>query len=205
MRLGLLINCNDHATCSYYVNVHLDWGIKGNNVDANPCDDGLIDRYDVGTQEVDGGFNAEVNGQPFVVGLRTCRTFTFSHEYDFTVSSDSVQNLNAFKKIAGVIGTVNSSISGEAISALPLVLTNNAGEIVQEGETDEDGFYTLIYTHRGKPALYTVIPGIQFCNDGEAAQEQMIELQSNGWVEVSFDTFTCEVNIEYGTGRNKNK
>lgn len=31
-----------------YVNVHLDYGLKGPMVDANPANDGLLDRYDRG-------------------------------------------------------------------------------------------------------------------------------------------------------------
>jgi hypothetical protein len=68
------------------------------------------------------------------------------------------------------------------LGALVQLYRNSTDEIVGSGTTDEEGFYTVQYKHKGKADLYTVILV------GENAQ--LISLRGNGWAEVSFDVDT---------------
>jgi hypothetical protein len=214
-----------------YVNLHLDYGLKGVHLDANPCDgvcdDGrtpcttdlecagigggtcnFVDRYDQGlssgTQFAEVGFDALVNSdtQDGPVGIHDCTNYEFSHVDPYLGNiSDSLQNLNVFKPIAGSFGRCTHENSGNPCNeGLVVELTRNgSGEVVKTGLTDQDGFWVTPYKHKGKPALYTVVmyePGCTLIG-------QEIELQGNGWANVDFDASTCTSTAEYGKGRNK--
>jgi hypothetical protein len=199
---------NGSGTCSFqildapipasgiaYVNVHLDYGLKGPHVDANPCDDALTDRYDRGAPDPIFGDNALVNtpnpgdptagdGEgPLAIGRWS---YPFSHTDDTDpLFSNAVANLNVFKRIAGAYGLAISSDSGSAVGNAPVDLVKvSTGRVVKRSATDGDGFYALAYKHTGKPTLYRVILG----GDHDLAQD--IELKGNGWAEVNFDVFT---------------
>ena len=79
-----------------YLNVHLDYGLKGPWVDANPCDDGP-DRYDQGAEDQDfGGWDALVNNDTETgpLALPNCDTYGFSHTDGVDTFDDAVQNVN---------------------------------------------------------------------------------------------------------------
>jgi hypothetical protein len=170
-----------------YVNVHLDYGFKGPNVDANLVDD-IVDRYDRGTQD-GAGYDALVNNSTGngALAIDNCTEYAFSHDDGSNQDSDSVFNLNIFKKIAGAFGLVQNASTGELIAGLTAKLYNSAGQVVKIGVTDKDGFYTLEYAHKGKPALYNV------CLSGSFNKCQVVELRANGWSEVTFDVGTGTV------------
>jgi hypothetical protein len=203
--LGVVIPDSNKA----YVNVHLAYGLKGLSVDANPCDDALVDRYDQGgssgTLFAEVGFHALVNNdtEDGPVGIADGTDYAFSHTDDTHSYDDAVQNLNAFKPIAGSFGRCTHENNGNPCNEGLLVelIRNNSGEVVKSGLTDQDGFWTTPYKHKGKPVLYTVViyePGCTLIG-------QEIELQGNGWANVDFDASTCTSTAEYGKGRNKRK
>jgi hypothetical protein len=216
-----------------YVNLHLDYGLKGvNNVDANPAggvctgdgttpcvDDGecdlaggtcqFIDRYDraAGPSSMlfaepghDALVNTDTGDGP--VGIFDCTDYLFSH-YDGELFEDNVQNLNAFKQIAGGFGRCTHENNGRPCNeGLAVELINNkTGKTVQSGWTDGDGYWSTEYKHKGKPTIYTVLLEEENC--GFIAQE--VELQGNGWANVDFDPSTCTSTAEYGKGRNKER
>lgn len=171
-----------------YVNVHLDFGLKGPMVDANPLD-AAVDRYDRGLTvspwaTYDALKNTSTdNGS---LALRDCRDFDFSHENLSTAESfaDTVQNLNAFKNIAGVFGQVFASATGSpAAGAHMQLVKGSAGAVVATTTADADGSYGMSYKHRGSPATYTV-----YVLDHGLARS--VQLSGNGWAEVSFDVTT---------------
>src|SRR5262249_33458423 len=68
-----------------YVNIHLDYGVKGNQTDFNPTGDGA-DRYDKGTNTCVGdatyydALQNDSNATPAgPVALATCTTYPFSN------------------------------------------------------------------------------------------------------------------------------
>ena len=195
------------ASGEAYVNVHLDYGLKGNSVDANPCGDGVADRYDQGpssgTLFAENGFDALVDNstEDGPLGIADCNDYRFSHFDGVDTYEDSVQNLNAFKPIAGSFGRCTHQNNGNPCSEGVVVelVRNETGEVVKSAATDEDGFWATPYKHRGRPAPYTVViyePGCTLIG-------QAIELQGNGWASVDFDASTCTAEAEYGKGRNK--
>jgi hypothetical protein len=226
----LTFDVGDTQTDKAYVNLHLDYGLKGNFVDANPvggvctgdgttaCEDDagcvdngtcqFIDRYDWDPNSesvfAETGYNALVNtdGGDGPVGIYDCTDYSFSHDDGIEPFEDNVQNLNAFKQIAGAFGRCTHQNNGKPCSeGLAVELINNTtGETVQTGWTDQDGYWATVYKHKGKPTIYTVLIWEETC--GSIAQE--IELQGNGWANVDFDPSTCTSTAEYGKGRNKN-
>jgi len=175
-----------------YVNVHLDYGLKGTALDANVCGDGIVDRYDAGAPDlVFGGGDALVNEDGELNGtgdlaLANFTTYAFSHTDDgVPLFSDAVENVNVFKKIAGALGSALASSDGSAAAGVSVELVRvSTGETVAAGQTDEDGYYTIPFKHTGKQAMYTVILG------GAFGLEQDVQLNGNGWAEVNFDVFT---------------
>jgi hypothetical protein len=183
-----------------YLNVHMDYGLKGASVDANDgvvrsgtvCD-GEGDRYDLGALDpVFGGWDALHNvdtdtDNPPVYGelaLENCKSYDFSHDDGTDVFEDQVQSLNIFKRIKGVYGPVFESETESGVSnAWIEVFLVSTGELVAIGVSDEDGYYALPYKHTGKRAQYDVV-----LNGGEITQR--VQLKANGWAEVSFDVST---------------
>jgi hypothetical protein len=212
-----------------YVNVHLNYGLRGVHQDANPCDDYLVDRYDQGessgTQFKEVGFDAWVNNDSQDgtdgIGIADCTDYRFSHDDGDKLFTSSVQNLNVFKPIAGVFGQGLNSKSGDGYAGLKLTLTRRSdpNSILQTATTDQDGFYALPYKHKGKPAMYNV--NIYDATGTTRLSSIAVELQGNGWTNVNFDSSAtleeicdsdksfCECNgwcatAEYGSGRQSN-
>ena len=180
-----------------YVNVHLDYGLKGTHVDANPCDDGLFDRYDRGIAPSPWeSFDAYVNTTDDALvdlGIPDLNDYLFFHTDGELLHQDVVQNLNSFKMIAGVFGIVSQSFTSSGVSDIPVELVSvKTGEIVQTGVTDEDGYFLLTHRHRGKPAPYLVYLGAGY------NMVQEIGMKNNGWGEVNFDLDTGTSTAAFG-------
>jgi hypothetical protein len=183
------------ASGEAYLNVHMDYGLKGVNVDANDgtmvnanatfCDESP-DRYDVGSQDTTyGGWDADVNtaDQTGDVALLNCKNYTFSHDDGTDTFEDSVQSINEFKRIKGAMGNVAASSNEQGVEGVAIQLyRNSTDEIIGGATTDEDGYWTIEYKHKGKADIYTVILVGQ--------NAQMISLKANGWAEVNFDVTT---------------
>jgi hypothetical protein len=202
-----------------YVNVHLDYGLKGVNLDANDgtvvnpnqtvCD-GSADRYDrEALPDPDfGGWDALENTltDDGPLALSNCKPYDFSHEClacsDPSVFGDQVESLNEFKRIAGGFGRVHRSNNGSGVEGAHVMLHRlSTDEIVQMGTTDEDGAYLLSYKHTGAPELYLVILT-------NPQMDQLVQLKGNGWAEVNFDVHTGVIDAawaETGGGRRRKK
>jgi hypothetical protein len=174
------------ASGKAYVNIHLDYGVKGGNTDFNPKD-ALTDRYDRGNNTCTGDTayydalqNDNLSTPAGPLALATCHTYPFSHAGTGS-GSDSVQNVNSFKKITGVFGQALTSSTGGAWPNIQATLKNAAGAVVATGVTDQDGFYALNYKHTGKAANFTVILG---------NVQKVVTLKANGWGEVDYDPTT---------------
>src|SRR5207249_960317 len=136
------------ASGKAYVNLHLDYGVKGGGTDFNPKDT-FADRYDIGTNTCVGDatyYDARQNDSLSIpagpVALATCTTYPFSHTGTGT-GGDSVQNVNTFKKINGAFGQALSSSDGSAWPNIKATLKDASGAVVATGLTDKDGFYAL--------------------------------------------------------------
>jgi hypothetical protein len=185
------------GTCEndkFYVNVHLDYGLKGKDVDGTDGDEPPApDRYDgMAPASPWGTYDAYVNvpstEAPSVVAINDCTPYTFSHgsgDFEF----DAVYSVNTFKKIAGVFSQTTSSASGVKIgvSGVTATLTRkDTGEVVATGQGDADGYILLAYKHTGKVTWFTVTLSIS----GFGTTSQDVQLKANGWAEVSYDVTT---------------
>jgi hypothetical protein len=177
-----------------YVNVHMDYGLKGQDLDANVCEDGFLDRYDREQTPPDpdfGGWDALVNTptEDGPVALANCKTYEFEHVCrecdDQTPMGDQVTSLNEFKKVAGVMGLAQGAAESPLVGAEVIVYRNSTNLIVKTATTDEDGYYLAEYKHKGKPDDYTIILT-------ETGSSQVITLRGNGWAEVNFLDGTVE-------------
>jgi hypothetical protein len=177
-------------------------------MDANLCDDGLLDRYEsAGGSSPWNSSDALINDTP-VIGIEDCQDLAFGHDAGSGAFSDIVQNLNQYKGLAGGYGRGHTSADGNGVEGATVILTRSStNEVVMQGTTDADGYYTLPYKHKGKRALYR----IGLWGAGEPLEE-VIELQGNGWAEVNFDVSTGTIDASWkgedkggkgGRGRSK--
>lgn len=128
------------------------------------------------------------------MALKTCTSYWFSYVGPPVAEaeppqdqqgSDSVQNVNTFKKITGAFGLVSNKNNGATYANVPATFSDSVGNVLVTTTTDKDGFYGLLYTHKGKPALFTIKLGT-----GTGAVSRVVELKANGWTEASYDPGT---------------
>jgi hypothetical protein len=175
------------GTAEYYVNVHLDYGLKGPWVDANPYDT-WADRYD-GLYRPAVGTDAYVNVAPGDVltdlAISDCASYMFSDTGSGKV--DIAYSLNEFKRITGVYDSVYTSANGrQGVAGVTGTLKNSAGRVVATAVGDADGYLMLNYKHTGKAAIFTVVLDIP----GVGVRSKDVTLKANGWAEASYDVST---------------
>jgi hypothetical protein len=195
------------ATGRAYVNIHLDYGVKGPMTDVNPVD-GMLDRYDMGTSICAGDatyYDAFVNtalpasdpAYEFTpVGLATCTQYPFDHTTDTCLGqgnplcsgADLVENINVFKKFAGI--ATNVTADGGPWGKVPIRIWQNNKKLLEVGTTDEDGYYAFRYKHTGKPASYVVTLG------APVNAEVTLQLKGNGWATA---TYAYDTETQTGT------
>ena len=177
-------------TGGYYVAIHLDYGFKGPQVNANPADSDpatgapISDRYDKAAN-LDALVNTVDNTG--ALAIPQCHPHTFCHtllgEGDSCRAglTDTVLNSNDFKKIAGVFGQVFNSTNGNGITPAHVRLRRiSTNSIVAQGDADSDGYYMLAYKHTGKAELYRVEL------TSPAGVNVNVQLKANSWAEVNF-------------------
>jgi hypothetical protein len=196
-----------------YANIHLDYGLKGNSVDANPYDF-LEDRYDRHAYISPwGSSDALVDGDSDDgdLALADCQAYWFQHIDEPGVPAklfeDQLQNLNVFKKIAGTFGRVYCADDDTGFAGYELKLVHPVYGTVQESTTDGEGYYALNFRHKGRPTYYTVEV---YDGSENLVESEVIELQGNGWLDLRFSAMDCgsdpvwSSTFTYGSGRNKN-
>ena len=196
-----LKNVSYPDSCELYINIHLNYGLEGKFVNANPADftsggdpQPIPDRYLAAGDESEWGSKSALwlkpNGKSGGIAVSDCADHTFSHvEWTSNLEfEDTVQNLNEFKKIRGVFGFVFELIADEEVGLEGLTLELRLdGVLVRTTETDADGYYWFAdFRHRGKATEYEVVlldpPGPV----GE--QTELITLKGgNALAEVNFD------------------
>jgi len=184
-----------------YVNVHLDHGRKGPHVDLVDNATGLIgpdtlpDRYEPGLD--DWGFDANVALNASIHSIDNCTTYTFSHGDGMTeLGTDSVQNINDFKKLTGVMFMAYNAGNGDPqlMDADVELILDSSGEIVKTSVVDVDGFSPVEWKHTGKRKPYTLVV------TGEEVLVIPVMLKGNGWSYVTYHPDTGEIIIEDGPG-----
>ena len=140
-------------SCELYVNVHLDLVVAGPQTDANPID-GQADQYTRGGKASPWGTYDAMYPGTNLVAIEDCQDLSFSHQTGLSSFADVVQNLNEFKKVAGVYGCLTDGVD----NPLPDqdIVLKLGSSTVDSATTDADGCYLINYKHKGKAASYTV-------------------------------------------------
>ena len=178
----MTINSTVPVTGVAYVNIHLDYGVKGNFTDMSPID-GSVDRYDPAVNSTTAGYDARKDNttQTGDFALLDCTPYTFTSVNGGT-RSDTVYNRNVFKKVTGGFGRAHQSSDGKGFpGVLAKLIRNSTKAVVATSTTDLDGYYFLNYKHTGKAEKYTIWLG---------SVSTVIELKANGWAEATYDQTT---------------
>jgi hypothetical protein len=164
-----------------YVNQHLDDGLKGPQVILNSS--GIPQRYGK-----DGNSNALNPANLTEILIPNLFTHTFSVAADGTpLGSDSVQNLNEFKKNPGTGGIIMRQQTLDPVAGIRVRLLSPSNTVVGSAVTDKDGWYMIPYKHTGKLALYRLqvdVNGNGIWNDsGDLFLN--VSLKANAYTEVN--------------------
>jgi hypothetical protein len=199
-----------------YANIHLDYGLKGTHLDANPFD-GAEDSYDRENHispwgSCDALVGTATNDGP--LALADGQAYWFEHTDNPAggpLFDDYVQNLNIFKRIViGTHGNVSCTDPGSDIGLFAgyrLKLVHPVYGAVSANIVDGEGDYVLQYTHKGKPTVYTVDV---YDNIGSnPIVTTNVELQGgNDLIQIDFSATNCDSSplwnstIHYLKGKN---
>jgi hypothetical protein len=169
-----------------YLNLHLDYGLKGPHVDANGDDE--ADRYDRAGFISEWGssdalFNTDTNDGD--VAIADCSVHSFAHAVDTVPAfGDEAENLNIFKQAAGAFGHASCAENGDPLMGFIQLRREDNYAVAYTSEIDVDGYYAAAFAHKGKPAYYY----LAWCDDAACTTEYdataSFGLQSNGFVQV---------------------
>jgi hypothetical protein len=139
------------ASAFLYVNFHLDFDLKGKDVDG-PDEDTDPDRYDKGADD-DAYYHGTVD---LAIPELARHPFCLDPDAEGVMPStcDEVYNDNEFKRIPGIGGLVRDSDENLAPGALVRLIIPEKVKFepkLLEATTDEDGWYMIQYKHKGKP------------------------------------------------------
>jgi hypothetical protein len=170
-----------------YVNQHMDYGLKDRDTDfdgdgiADP--QGYVKDANDDALKPDQPVDAPIVLIPELVNHEFC-TFLGMEE----LGCDSVQNDNEFKTNPGTAGMVlewlqnsEGEVYEEALEGATVQLIDEDGTIVGEDLSDQDGWYQIVYKHKGKPSNYTFRATLA---DGTTF-ERVVELKGNEFEEVN--------------------
>ena len=164
-------------------NLHLDYGLKGPFVDAD--NDGEADYHDrAGYVSPWGTSDAlkDTDTNDGDLSIADCNEYLIGHESDEDGGIDSLESVNAFKKIAGAFGRIFCGDDGTGMAGTVELQTAD-GTTVFTSTLDDEGFYALAYRHRGKAAEFQ----IKWTDGGDSHTTETFFLQSNGWVNVDVE------------------
>jgi hypothetical protein len=159
---------------AYYVNIHLDYGLKGTN---NYAPNGNLDAVDFDNQ--------------LQVRIPNNQQYDFSASDGTTTWDPAVSSQNVFKKNPGVGGnthTLMRDTTGAIASkepmrgGLPIEILQGTKKLGTTA-TDVDGWYMWNYKYTGKPVTFTV--RLKLANGTWVSKS--ITMKANGFVVVDFE------------------
>lgn len=176
-----------------YVTIHLDYSFKKTTgwekKDSEPYGEPPFPAFNLDDPHA---------GMPPSVTIDDPQEYSFSWSDDDAFGSgdtQTAQSINAFKKyppgISGIVTTGTTLTGTTAVEGVTLRLYDPDGLLVGEGGsggfgwdvTDEDGWYQVVYKHKGKRAFYTVQLTLQ---DGTVLTQQ-VQLKGNAFRYVFFE------------------
>jgi hypothetical protein len=148
-----------------YVNIHLDYGLKKTSGYGKDSNDNAVQH---GTSDI-------------LIANPEVYTFSYTNGTSDTVT---IESINAFKKNPGVGGLVAYASTEDPVAGATVELIDPDGEVVGTAVTDADGFYMILYRHRGRRAMYTVRLTTL---DGHTDEEDVELKGGNTLMEVNFE------------------
>jgi uncharacterized repeat protein (TIGR01451 family) len=142
-----------------YVLIHLDYGLKGTHGYLPDSSDNAWD----------------VNATEILLPNLANHTFMVSGSQN---DSQTVQNINAFKRIPGIAGLVTNNSSSNPMVGVQVEIYDPQGGLLGTVYTDQDGWYQFVYKHRGRPAFYSVILP-------DHSKSLQVKLKGNGFAEAN--------------------
>lgn len=148
------------ATGTLYITAHLDYGLeKGPTGWQQGAANNALSTSACG---VASGATEITAPQPYA----------FSYANGTSGSTDPTSK-NVFKKNPGTGGLTLKNGNNKPVASVTAQLVSSAGKVVGSAITDQDGYFQIVYMHKGKPSDYKVrLPGYNL--------EQTIRLKNNG-------------------------
>ena len=157
-----------------YLNMHLDYGLKGMGGLAR--DEGL-NAIQCRDTDTNGVLDVIIpNFGRYTFGVATTNVPPASAE-------DWVENSNDFKHVPGVAGLVLTAGSGTPVAGVRVSLLNAKGKVVTSTLTDECGTYIFNYKHLGKNTQYYVAADLP----GGGRQVVRVALGDDGYQQINFE------------------
>jgi hypothetical protein len=143
-----------------YITVHVDYGLKKtggyDNIDGSAVNSVEIENY--GDYE----FSFAIDGN--------------------SLDTQTIQNMNLFKHDPGFMGIVSDEM-GNPLEGRTVRIYGPDDELLATLNTNEDGFYSFYYKHKGRQAYYT----IEVETMGGLKLSQQVLLKSNKFAVVNFE------------------
>ena len=121
------------------------------------------------------------------MALATCADYFFAHaavgcEDPDATCDDTVQNVNVFKKFTGI--AVQLAQDGGPLEGVTVTILRDDEEM-EQGVTDEDGYFSFLYKHKGKAAEYEIVLSAP---DGSVISSATVTLKGNGWATAMYNS-----------------
>ena len=157
-----------------YLNVHLDYGLKGLGGLGRDMDNNAIECWDANTNGV---LDVVIpDGAEYTFGVMTTNDPPIDVE-------DTVQSINDLRHAVGISGLVLSDPGTVPLPGLTVNLLNRKGKVKTSDVTDEDGAYVLNYRNIGNGSTYYV----QLVESGGETTEVLLELDDDGYAQINFN------------------
>ena len=144
---------------SAYINIHLDYGLKGTTGYTKDAGNNAVDYLSLST-----------------ILIPDLHDYIFS---DNQGGSTTIENNNVFKRDPGFAGLVTDA-NQISVEGVKVEIYKPDGKLLQTVYTDQDGWYMYQYKHTGKAMTYTIkLPAY-------AEQVKTVSLKANQLVTVDF-------------------
>ncbi len=141
-----------------YINIHLDYGLKGTTNYSKDAMNGVIDYTTA------------------AVIIADKQSYVFDDSS--TPGNSTVQSENAFKRDPGIGGLVKLSGTSDPVPNVKVQIYDSSNTLLATVYTDQDGWYMWQYKYTGKAATFTVnLPVYNLA--------QAVTLKSNGFLVVN--------------------
>jgi hypothetical protein len=157
------------ATGNLFVTIHLDYGLKP-----------TLGWSKVGLNDAQHSEFAVGSGTVILHDTPVYEEYRFAFTDGAAVEEERIHSTNVFKSNPGVNGVVLQTGTGTPRAGVRVELRGAANKLVGSATTDADGFFMIVYKHKGKATDFTVLLP-------EFGVSQTVRLKANGFAVVPFE------------------